>query len=117
MKNNDDDLANARTALEEASRYAKQAEDGEAKARGLAMVADGYRRLWETQQMWDRSGHAEVRIFSGEPDPDLELWLGDAFESWLPGTNELLVISDGVETRVRSGYRLIKLDAETVLVH
>lgn len=33
----------------------------------------------------------EARQFTGEPDAELELWLGDWFESWVPSRRELVI--------------------------
>ena len=33
----------------------------------------------------------EARQFSGEPDPELETWLGDWFESWVPQKSQLII--------------------------
>lgn len=113
------DIDSARQALEDAARYAKSAEDGEARARGLSMVADGYRRLWETTRMWAREyeqGPIEMRTFTGEMDAEVELWLGEAFESWLPSARQLLIKINGFEVRVVPGQRLVKLPDGEVLV-
>lgn len=33
----------------------------------------------------------EARHFTGEPDSELELWLGDSFETWLPSKRQLVI--------------------------
>ncbi len=33
----------------------------------------------------------EAVRFSGDPDGDLELWLGDWFETWLPSKRQLVI--------------------------
>ena len=45
----------------------------------------------------------ETRLFDGEMSADLELWLGDAFESWLPSTRQLIVRSPDGERTVDAG--------------
>ncbi len=109
MSNRTEDIDSAREALEEAAKLAKTASDGESKARALTMVADGYRRLWETQQMWGREDAFERRQFRGEPDSEIEVWLGDAFESWLPSARELLLRqADGENVRVQAEQWMVK---------
>jgi hypothetical protein len=33
----------------------------------------------------------EARRFTGEPDADLERWIGDQFESWVPSKRQLVI--------------------------
>lgn len=47
------------------------------------------------------------RLFDGEMTADLELWLGDAFESWVPSMRQLIVRDpSGVEHIVSAGDRV-----------
>lgn len=47
----------------------------------------------------------EARRFAGEPDGDLELWLGDAFETWLPSRRQLVfhIAKGGSEATIDAG--------------
>jgi hypothetical protein len=53
----------------------------------------------------------DVRRFTGEPDADLERWLGDQFESWIPSRRELVLRArGGVEAVVLAGQQIAKDD-------
>lgn len=39
----------------------------------------------------EKSAVYEARRFDGEPDAELELWLGDRFETWLPSSQRLAI--------------------------
>lgn len=44
------------------------------------------------------------REYNGEMDAEFELWLGDAFQSWLPSTGRLIVIGpSGQDLYVNKG--------------
>ncbi len=59
----------------------------------------------------------DMRVFTGEPDADLEGWLGDAFESWIPSRRELaLTPRGGIETIVQAGQRIVRSENGEVSV-
>ena len=57
----------------------------------------------------------EVRIFDGHMSDDLELWLGDAFESWLPSTQQIIIRVPTGERIVNAGEEIKKV-TESVVV-
>lgn len=62
---------------------------------------------------------ATGRRFDGEMSAELEMWLGDAFESWLPSTRQVLVRSPQGERAVSEGewIDLDELQSENERLH
>jgi hypothetical protein len=59
---------------------------------------------------------SESMYFSGDMDSDIETWLGDALESWVPSRRQLVItIGAGVEMVVEAGRWIFK-DANGVRV-
>jgi hypothetical protein len=50
----------------------------------------------------------ECRLFTGEMDADLELWLGEGFNSWLPRRRQLEIYESGQIRVVSEGERIMK---------
>jgi membrane-anchored protein YejM (alkaline phosphatase superfamily) len=50
----------------------------------------------------------EAREFTGDPDPSLEAWMGDAFETWLPSTRQFAVRTLEGEHIVSAGDMVIR---------
>ena len=50
----------------------------------------------------------EACQFDGDPDSELELWLGDAFESWIPSEAKLVFHTLTGEVTVQEGTWVIK---------
>ena len=55
-----------------------------------------------------KSREVEAVQFTGEPSDEIEVWLGDAFESWLPSRSMLAIRSGGVEKYAYVGNWIIK---------
>lgn len=59
----------------------------------------------------------DTRQFTGEPDADLERWLGEHFESWIPSRRELVLReAGGVEAMLLAGQTVVKHDDGTVSI-
>lgn len=56
----------------------------------------------------------DTRTFDGEMDGDLELWLGHAFESWLPSREGLVIRTPDGEVEVFAGTVLIRRPDGTI---
>lgn len=50
----------------------------------------------------------EARVFTGEPDPELERWMGRSFETWLPSTRQLVVRTLEGEHTISAGWYVIR---------
>lgn len=53
----------------------------------------------------------EAAQHKGEPDAELETWLGEAFETWLPSRDELvfrIAKSNNKEVTIQAGDWIIK---------
>lgn len=55
-----------------------------------------------------KSDVVEARQFDGEPSAEFELWLGDAFETWLPSQHALVIKRAGVEHEAVAGDWVIR---------
>jgi hypothetical protein len=59
----------------------------------------------------------DVRLFTGEPDADLERWLGEHFESWMPSKRQLVLREQGgVEAIVLAGQWVVKHEDGSVSI-
>lgn len=50
----------------------------------------------------------EAWLWNGEPDWELELWLGDDFETWLPSSRQLVIRTLEGEITASAGDYIIR---------
>ena len=51
---------------------------------------------------------AQTLTWDGEMHPAIELWLGDAFQSWAPSVREMDFMTGGGVVTAHQGDRIIK---------